>query len=85
MPRKKADFETPTQDAPVEFKIEKNIPLFPPRASRRKYPFHEMEIGDSVFLADRKPSNLGGSTACLAPKKFAFRNVEGGVRVWRVA
>ena len=39
------------------FKIDKNIPIPPkqrPMTEQKKYPFHEMQIGDSFFI----PKNL---------------------------
>jgi hypothetical protein len=72
-----------------EIKIDKNVPM-PQEAARAKYPWKQMEIGDSFFV----PAN-GKSTRyrrnCLqsnahgqVPRKFAVRLEEGGVRVWRV-
>ena len=69
--------------------IVKNVPLPESRNSGSKYPFNEMEIGDSVFL-------LGGSHKCKETdaakkvgrrhgKKFVIRNEGDGIRIWRVA
>lgn len=71
-----------------ELKIDKGIPLPPGAEPQRRYPFHEMERGDSVFF---KGVNLQ-SAPCVAArrhgkthsKEFACRKVEGGVRIWRV-
>lgn len=71
-------------------KIEKNIPVPSPHAAREKYPFHQMEIGDSfVVPVDRRTA---ASAACTWYKKkhgmrFVTRTTEDGkfVRVWRIA
>jgi len=77
------------------FKIEKNIPI-PLSTREHKYPFDDMEIGDS-FLAHWKTKNLtkkeknnmvtsikGASRAVrLKGKKFCTRCNGKGVRCWR--
>ena len=70
----------------MEYKIEKGI-LIPPPVRRTKYPFGQMEVGDSVFIAD----DGGGRVIAAAceygkrhNKKFSCRTVDGGVRVWRI-
>lgn len=62
------------------FVIEKNIPI--PEVAP-KYPFHEMEIGDS-FLANESV----GSSISLYKKNnegvdFTTKRMPDGVRVWR--
>ena len=80
-----------------EFKVEKNIKR-PARNSGRKpkYPFRKMKVGDSFFIlvADRAcRSNIAGAArnsanmARIRDKtvgRFSSRQVEGGVRVWRI-
>ncbi len=74
-----------------EVKIEKGVPL-PPKASGlrkgySKHPFAGMEVGDSVFYAGKKPSHIGGLYQKVTQSKgfkFTQRQVEGGIRVWRV-
>lgn len=69
------------------YQITKGLPK-PPRAGSRKYPFPEMEVGDSFFAADASILSLHGCARLHRPKKFSCRTVvEGGlkgVRVWRV-
>ncbi len=84
------------------FAIEKGIPFEQRKWHQdRKYPWDEMEIGDSFLipLADDVPreeyhrlsSNIGsvarGYSKRNPDKKLTFkpRIVKGGVRVWRVA
>ncbi len=70
--------------------IEKNIPVPRAYAAREKYPFHQMEIGDSfVVPVDR---GVAASVACSWYKKkhgmkFVTRKTKDGkfVRVWRIA
>lgn len=70
--------------------IEKNIPIPRSHAEGGKYPFPQMEIGDSfVVPADR---GRAATVACARQKRkhgkqFATRKTEDGkfVRVWRIA
>jgi len=73
-----------------EFKIEKGVPL-PPKGTGRKngtykYPFRDMEVGDSFFvpITDRKQWFSTAAMKALPGWKFAQRKVTGGIRVWRV-
>ena len=73
--------------------IEKNIPI-PATDGRggRKYPWAEMDIGDSFFVDEcskQKKAIIG--TAAISwvkyhknDKKFTVRDYEGGIRVWRI-
>lgn len=71
--------------------IEKNVP-----APNRRPPYAEkgehertllaMEVGDSIFKADRGPSWFGPMASQMQKKhgrKFVARKVEGGARLWR--
>ena len=67
-----------------EMKIEKGIPI---PVKRKKYPFAEMEVGDSFFI-EKKQSTV--SVACswfvreVKPEwGFTCRKENNGVRVWR--
>lgn len=78
------------------FVIESGIPLHNRTAGVRnscKYPFREMEIGDSFFVPAEEitvrklvqrmstaVSRAARNTGC----KFAVRSDDAGVRVWRV-
>lgn len=68
-------------------RIDKNIKKEPARGGTLKYPWAEMEIGDSVLITE----NIH-SARCAAVnygryhgKKFSSRKTEGGVRIWRDA
>lgn len=74
-----------------QFAIEKGVPI-PPSAtgpkSGSKYPYREMEVGDSFFVPGGKRSTVSGvlqSRHARPHGKFTLRTVDGGVRVWRIA
>lgn len=81
---------------PVVLAVEKDIPI--PEASHRKrrYPLDQMEVGDS-FLVPTDPamtfrklqakasSSVAYAHGTLGGRRFVTRQVEGGVRVWRIA
>lgn len=68
--------------------VEKNVPMPPPPRNHRKYPWDEMEVGDSFFIKGSTSGKL--STAAWAAAKtrpgwkFITRKVEGGAAIWRV-
>ena len=80
-----------TTDEVLGFKLEHNVPMplkLGPRAL--KYPWRQMKVGDSVFVAGVKQGTIGSSllwakTTMGGGANFATRTVEGGVRVWRTA
>lgn len=78
------------------FKIDKGVPLPPNSGNKgkgsRKYPFDDMQVGDSIFFETEYPNQrreLLWSVLTSYQKrngmKYATRIVDGGVRVWRVA
>lgn len=69
------------------FKIEKGVPA-PGR--RTKYPFGEMEVGDSFFVEHGNASALSNAACSYArywkkPFKYSARRVDGGARIWRIS
>lgn len=59
----------------------------PKRGKTFKYPFHELEVGESFFVENLQSRNLGGSVTYASKvlgRKFTTRTMDGGVRVWRV-
>ncbi len=73
-----------------KFVIEKNVPIPLKGNVRRKYPFAQMEVGDSIFVAGdaAKTENISCSANAYGKRngaKFSARCVEGGVRIWRIA
>jgi hypothetical protein len=72
--------------------IDKGIPM-PALGSAKKYPFKDMEVGDSFFVEENEKNGdinaiqkrLSVSAYGYRPRKFSALKVEGGVRVWRIA
>jgi hypothetical protein len=58
-----------------------------PRKRRAKYPWNELNVGQSFFVDGAKLRSMS-STASHAgrrlSRKFVVRNAEHGVRVWRL-
>jgi hypothetical protein len=73
--------------------IDKNVPLPQrtwggPGGRPPKYPWAEMEVGDSFFVLNATTDNLsaaGTMAAKRSGRKFTTRKENGGVRVWRIA
>lgn len=66
--------------------IEKDVPIT--SGKRATYPYKEMSVGDSFFVPEGKMqtiSNLNWRSGKALGCKFIARQVDGGVRVWRVA
>ena len=78
-----------------EFKIEKGIPAPKHRPASKaqrtsKYPWRNMEIGDSVAIPNKTKTNIYGSLAHASRTtgfQFTTRpeHLVNGVRVWRTA
>ena len=81
-----------------EYTIDKNIPMPEPKVGRKskarklKYPFPAMKVNDSFMVKCRGKevakvrSRLSASANYWGErhaKKFACRQVKGGLRVWR--
>lgn len=71
--------------------IEKGIPIpdAKPRQPRGVSALvRQMEVGDSIFYPNRTSVQMGAIMAAwkrfVPTYKFTARNVEGGVRVWRI-
>jgi hypothetical protein len=74
--------------------IEKNIPIPNQGKGKRsvKYPFMQMEKGDSFFIEceyNKKNDNKLASSVYAMSKKlgvqFTKQKVEGGYRIWRIS
>ena len=65
------------------------IPVFGRRGRTSQYPWEAMEVGDSFFVRNRTAANFRSTCEKASvrhkPKKFICRDVEGGVRAWRIA
>ena len=69
-------------------KIEKGVPIpkSKPGGRKRKYPFWDMEVGESVMIKGATAKSISGSLARAKRAtgwKFTTRTVARGVRVWR--
>lgn len=72
------------------FTIESNIPRPRGWGGKQKYPWDEMEIGDSFYVKGTTVSRLCQAALSHAKsrnngKKFSCRSEKGGARVWRIA
>ena len=76
----------------MSFEIDKDIPLPPLRRNRSpkpKYPFGDLEIGDSFLVPGPKVANVRNAMGYFrkikdSSKTFCTRRVDGGIRVWRL-
>ncbi len=84
-------------DGDGQFKIEKDVPIPSlrrgPKAGTRKYPFAQMEIGDSLLIPgngdQRQAVSIYNYIGVYRKRgelkaKFTARMVDGGIRVWRI-
>lgn len=67
------------------FKIEKGVPI---PGGRHKYPFAQMEIGDSFEVTGedmRKIYSAASNSGGRHGRSYRTRVTENGIRVWRTA
>ena len=70
--------------------VDKNRPI--PPLTNRRYPFGQMEVGDSFWLPigqneEQTKNNIRCAASAYGRRKnmrFSVRKSEGGLRVWRV-
>lgn len=74
----------------MTYELEDDVPL-PPKAAQERYPWSQMEVGQSFMVESDDPKKamerVRGAASNRARKHgetFALRTVEGGVRVWRI-
>jgi hypothetical protein len=78
----------------MSIQIEKGVPV-PPNSRHGgagRYPFSEMQVGDSFFLAGGTAKRIGSAAYCYAEKhnptaKFLVRTIKtepAGARCWRI-
>lgn len=69
----------------MTIKIEQNITI-PEKffKNHRKYPWLEMEIGESFFVPKTSFPHAAGATKRYAPRRFTTRREKNGIRVWRI-
>ena len=66
--------------------IDKDIPIPRRRSQNEQYPWHDLQVGDSFFVAGAKLKSLRSSSSQMKRKtnhNYLVREVDGGVRVWR--
>ena len=65
--------------------IEKGVPI-PENSGNKKYPWKELEVGDSFFTSESAQTVAGSASHASkrTNRKFICRSVDGGTRVWRV-
>ena len=82
----------------AKFIIEKNVPVPPLPAKKRKYPFDKMEVGESFFHKKDEDDEVTlkdlqmrlNNAACNysrthdKTKKFRTNRQKTGVRIWRI-
>lgn len=71
----------------MSYEIEKGVPV-PEQTGRGrslKYPFPDMEIGDSILTETRSAFHAASNWASRQKNgwKFISKKVEGGFRIWR--
>jgi len=70
------------------FQIEPGVPM---PGTRMKYPFRDMELGDSILFTSQRQSNSARVSALRFVKVhqptwgFQVRKVPEGWRLWRIA
>ena len=69
----------------ISIDVQKDVPV--PEA-RKRYPYKEMEVGDSFFVEDGGIQNVCNQNYRMGKKlgmSFIARKEGTGVRVWRVS
>lgn len=64
--------------------VDKNIPVPTERSKRSKYPWRELQVGDSFLIEPQMRSSMAGLAARFG-MKITTANDGGKVRVWRIA
>ena len=67
----------------TEITVEKGVPVPPSGQKKTKYPWRQMEVGDS-FWCDKSGSHLMSMAARMLPMKFRTQKENDGTRVWRI-
>jgi hypothetical protein len=72
----------------TSYRLEKGVPLPTAYAGRKKYPFGEMEIGDSFSFKADELTRVRAAASYFGTrngKKFSARKDGPGCRCWRTA
>ncbi len=65
--------------------IEDGIEIPEPKGGVKRYPFDELEIGQSFVLESKGNSSVQAARKKYPDRKFTVRVTTEGVRVWRIA
>jgi hypothetical protein len=74
----------------MDFKIDKSVPIPEKTVRRAKYPFKNMEEGDSFFVPLPDGKSPSGVYASISTAKNRLKinlttaREDGGIRVWRI-
>ncbi len=68
----------------MKFEIEKNIPIPEHKVRNSKYPFADMEIGDSILSESPHTVMSAYQYGKRHNKKFMSRKINNNYRIWRV-
>ncbi len=72
----------------MQYKVETNVPI--PSRDRSKYPFVDMDVGDSFLIPDptdterKRVQTSAASYGRRHNKHFVTRTTHDGIRVWRI-
>jgi hypothetical protein len=66
-------------------KIEKGIPVPPPRGNQKSAFINQMQSGDSVLFLDYKAANNARGVIIRTGCTAVVRKEKGGWRVWKIA
>ena len=64
----------------MNYEIEKDIVI---PHTKKKYPWNDMEIGDSFFVPGDEGNNVSSSHRRKYGEEHTTRRVNGGIRIWR--
>lgn len=70
------------------YSIETSIPFPASPGWKAKYPWRELDVGQSFFVSDVKFRTMQAGASLAGRrlnKQFRARIVDGGVRIWRIA
>lgn len=72
----------------TDFEIDRNVP--PPtdgRGAKAKYPFRDMEVGDSFYVPGCDANKLRAASRYHKSngRQYTARDTAGGARIWRIA
>jgi len=70
------------------YAVETGVPIPRRKQWSQKYPWHDLGVGHSFFVADGNLKSLRASASMQKTRtghRYLVREVEGGVRVWRSA